>query len=74
MAAAAPGQLLRQGKSFDQMDPRCEQPSIHPSNCPSIHPSNHPFIDPFIFSEIPEFKPTGPKAADIEGETSGHTR
>ena len=22
MAAAAPGQLLRQGKSFDQMDPR----------------------------------------------------
>merc|ERR1719233_1213041 len=24
-------------------------------------------------SEIPEFKPTGPKAADIEGETSGHT-
>jgi len=47
MAATAvpPGQILRQAKSFDQMDP----------------------------SEIPEFKPTGSKAADIEGETSGHT-
>merc|ERR550532_771354 len=45
VAPPPPAQILRQGKSFDQMDP----------------------------SEIPEFKPTGPKAADIEGETSGHT-
>ena len=35
MAAAAPGQLLRQGKSFGQMDPRYEQPSIYPI----IHPT-----------------------------------
>ena len=50
----------------------------HPSIHPYIHSFNHTSIyfsiHPCIFSEIPEFKPTGSKAADIEGETSGHTR